>query len=500
MKKLLSLCFATFVIMLTSISLFAAEMAIEHVYVYPRGAQIRLKANVTGEGKILLPNTFDLESISVIPEDGLLLEKVQIVVLNDAQWLPPSLVPLQLRLEDKKRELSSLKSQAVALKQWSALIESSTPADLSVHNLESYLQAAEESRQKKEQERAAVESDIERVEQEITDIKGEIEEKKPQTQGKVIAIEYKTLTSGSLFIEGWTPHARWVPEYSLSLSTNEGRVEGQLLAKVRQHTGLIWNGIIQLHTAQPVSSVETPDIPPLVATFTEPLYGSGAQQNGRMLKTMAVEETAIPSAVEETITDRFFTTKGKISGDNMPVTLLLRDFTMPATVSIECIPLLSSQAWIMASSEAIEDPLLPGKADLFIDGMGSGRTRLPALARGEKLTLAFGQTPSVTATREEIIPKEGSNWFGKGKLAQGYTLNITNGLPFEAELMIKDRIPVSAHEKITVEVETLDPQPAEKDEKKGLLTWKKKFKAGEQWQISVVYRLSFPSDKEIWLK
>ena len=137
MKKLLSLCFATFVIMLTSISLFAAEMVIEHVYVYPRGAQIRLKANVTGEGKILLPNTFDLESISVIPEDGLLLEKVQIVVLNDAQWLPPSLVPLQLRLEDKKRELSSLKSQAVALKQWSALIESSTPADLSVHNLES---------------------------------------------------------------------------------------------------------------------------------------------------------------------------------------------------------------------------------------------------------------------------------------------------------------------------------------------------------------------------
>ena len=37
MKKLLSLCFATFVIMLTSISLFAAEMVIEHVYVYPRG-------------------------------------------------------------------------------------------------------------------------------------------------------------------------------------------------------------------------------------------------------------------------------------------------------------------------------------------------------------------------------------------------------------------------------------------------------------------------------
>ncbi|WMI70874.1 mucoidy inhibitor MuiA family protein [Aminobacterium sp. MB27-C1] len=499
MKKLFLVCFTIIFTLISSATLWATDVAIEQVHVYPRGAQIRLKTSVNGKGEIILPNTFTLESIKVIPGDGLLLKNSQVKVRNNTQWLPPTLTPLSNQIEEKKKELSVLESRLMALKQSTLLMEKAVPSDLSISNMSSYLKTTEETREAKEEEQTSVVNAIEDIKQIIADLTKELEEKKPQTQGKVITVEYTALAKGDLYIEAWSNYARWTPEYILSLSTKDQTIQGQMLAKVTQHTGLTWDGAIQLHTAYPISSVETPELFPLIADFKKTTYQTRSMENAMMLKTAAKDEASL-APMEETLTDRIFTAKGNVEGDNSQTMLLLNELSLPITVSIECIPVLSPQAWIVASTEKVEDPLLAGQADLFIDGVGSGRTSVPQVARGEIIRLAFGQTPSVTAAREEIIPKEGSNWLGKGKLAQGYTINVTNGLPYETELVIKDRIPVSAQEKITVSAESLDPQPTEQDSKKGFLTWKLKLRSGEQKKLSVIYRLSFPAEEEIWIQ
>ena len=73
---------------------------------------------------------------------------------------------------------------------------------------------------------------------------------------------------------------------------------------------------------------------------------------------------------------------------------------------------------------------------------------------------------------------------------------MTNGTPSKVTLQLKDRIPLSAQEKITVETVTVDPKPAEQTNQ-NILTWKIDLNPGAKKTVRVVYRLGYPSDKEI---
>ncbi len=93
------------------------------------------------------------------------------------------------------------------------------------------------------------------------------------------------------------------------------------------------------------------------------------------------------------------------------------------------------------------------------------------------------------------MPREGTTW-GWGKLEKAFTFSVTNGTGTRTAVTVLDRIPVSAQEKIKVEVLAIDPKPARTDDK-GILTWEMTLAPGETRKLTVNYRLTYPADRAI---
>ena len=140
------------------------------------------------------------------------------------------------------------------------------------------------------------------------------------------------------------------------------------------------------------------------------------------------------------------------------------------------------------------EALLPGAAELYVDGVVSGRTNIPEL--GLQGTLPFGMAQRVTADKKRAVGKTGTTWMGKGTLEDGYTIEVSNNMDTEREVEVRDRLPLPADDKITIEDVKITPAPALQD-KENRLTWKLKLKPGETGKIIVEYTLRYPGDETL---
>ena len=101
----------------------------------------------------------------------------------------------------------------------------------------------------------------------------------------------------------------------------------------------------------------------------------------------------------------------------------------------------------------------------------------------------------MTAKVEEAVPREGTTW-GRGKLEKAFTLSVTNGTGTPTSVTVFDRVPVSAQDKIKIEVLAIDPKPT-RQEDRGILAWEMKLAPGETRKLTLKYRLTYPADREI---
>ena len=78
---------------------------------------------------------------------------------------------------------------------------------------------------------------------------------------------------------------------------------------------------------------------------------------------------------------------------------------------------------------------------------------------GESLRLSMGRVPLVMAKGgfDTKIRRE----VDQGDLVDGYDIHVVNGLSSEITVSVIDRIPVSTHQDIKVDVINIDPKPTE---------------------------------------
>ena len=146
--------------------------------------------------------------------------------------------------------------------------------------------------------------------------------------------------------------------------------------------------------------------------------------------------------------------------------------------------------------DSIPAPLMPGAAELMVDGRPSGRTRIPEYGLGQT-RLPFGSVPRLTAKKVPLVESTGSSWLGgSGIFKGGYALEITSGLDAEREVSVRDRLPIPVDERIKLEVKKMDPEPTERDAE-NRLTWKLSLKPGETRRILVEYSLTYPSGQNL---
>lgn len=470
------------------------------VDVYPAGARMTFEIQASGVLETDLPMTIDKESLRVTPGDGVTVKDISVIESPRVGWIPPALQGLADEVEQAKAEVDRLEARSAALEQSIKLLDQAPPEGLDSKELTAYIDAASSKRENVELKLSQTAVLLEKARLSHNLMKAELDKRMPPQTDKVLHVRIDLSGKGACLLSGWSNDARWRPRYRMDLDSSSGAIKALMRPEVIQKTGITWKGDIRLHTVRPKESLTAPDPDPLVVDLRrEPSY---AKSDARALM-MEMEEGAMPApaagnapVVEEGLSDVILKAGGTVPGFGEPVRLDVGTFSLESAVSLLCVPEWSPEAWTVATVERLDRAVLAGECDLFIDGDDSGSTWIENRSAGQDIVIPFGRTPLVTASREEMIPKEGSSWIGKGRMQRGYVIKVTNGLPRETEVKVIDRLPIPAQESITVGKTELKPEPAEHADN-GILTWNFKLPAGGSEEISVSYQVTWPGSEEI---
>ncbi|MBL3538456.1 DUF4139 domain-containing protein [Aminivibrio sp.] len=472
------------------------------VDLYPRGARVLFSVPVAPHVNFDLPGSFDPSTVRPLPADGQKIMSFEATGVPRPGWIPEALRDLHAQIKENEKKLAVLTGRTSAIKQSFELLSGPLPKDLKGSDMPEYVDAARKTRENLETELIAVSAEMDETKKILDALTADFSSRMPPNSDTAVRISARVEGGDQLFVEAWTQQAGWNPFYRMNLDTPSGAIHSSLLAGARQHTGIVLEGDLFFHTAVPSTTVAPPDLPPLVADFAakkvrrSDVMKEMAEISSRANFELAVPAPAAPPEILTAMTDMTTMAKGTLPGDNRQAEFLLGEFDLKSDVSIVSVPVLSEEAWITAETKKLPTPLLPGPAELSVDGRLSAKTRLAEQGAGTDLLLAFGKMPLVKAVREKMVSKEGSTWTGKGRLEDGYFIEITNGLEKKISVVLKDRIPVSAREKISVETIKIEPKPDEQD-KESILSWKLSLAPGEKKRVEVLFRISFPAEETV---
>lgn len=481
----------------------ATPIAISRADFYPRGAKITFSVPYFETIHFELPGTFDAASVRPIPSDGLSVLSFKAVEIPRPGWIPAQLEELWNSIKKKEEKIAILAGKISAIRQSFNILSGPLPKDLKGEDIPNYVEATRKTREGLEIDLIALTTSIEKAQGELETLKNDFSSRIPKNVDRGIAVSAQLSGRGELLVEAWTRYAEWHPFYRMNLDSTSGTISVSLLAKARQQTGILFDGDLYFNTSTPSTTVAPPDLPPLVADFVRKKQREAGTMeetknfpNAASCSEAPMLVAAMSPDIVQTMTYMSTKATGWISGDNATAEFQLGEFTLKGEPSIVVVPTLSEQAWITVESNNISFPILHGSAELSVDGQPSAKTVLSEQGVGTDFILAFGKMPLVKATREKIVPKEGNTWTGKGHIEDGYSIEIVNGLPSKITILVKDRIPLSTQEKISVETVKIEPKPAEID-KQNIVSWKLDFDPGEKKTLNVIFKLSFPADETV---
>jgi uncharacterized protein (TIGR02231 family) len=330
--------------------------------------------------------------------------------------------------------------------------------------------------------------------------------------------------------------ASWHPQYDVRVSLdedgNKGEVELTYIGLVQQSTGENWSQVkLALSTARPSQAAVLPELQPrYLEIFTPPapmMYGASAPRSQAAplrkalmpgappsMDFMAVasglpaEEPAPPVPVQAEVATATTEQSGTayvfkiarsvdIPSDNLPhKTTIARD-NLPCEFDYVSAPALDSTAHLRARiTNTTERVLLPGSSSIFLDGEYVGATEIKMTAPREQLKIFLGIDDTLKIKREQI-----ERTVEKGTLLQGdlrrityaYRVTVHNYAAFARNVIIRDQLPVSQHERIKVKNQTIQPQPAERS-KLELLTWRFTLAPDGEHKLEYRFTIEHPQD------
>jgi uncharacterized protein (TIGR02231 family) len=483
---------------------FAADGLPPHSRVdfYPGRARVVFEVEAAETVKFTLPGTFESSTLRALPARGQKITSFEVAAGDIPGWIPGRLEDLRKSIKEKEEVIAHLTARQASIKQAFGHLSAPLPKELKGADMAEYVETARSLREKLETDLISIAVDLAEAKNDLQGMNKTYSSLMPKNFSNAASITAAVEGGEKLLVEAWTSAADWDAFYKMNLDSESGTITASLYAAARQMTGIDLGGELYFHTTMPSTKVSLPKLGPSIADFEEKYVAptrSRAFDDARMpeLGAAPAPSESAPPQVDRTMTDMSAKASGSLSGDNRKTEFLLGEFEMKSELSIVAVPHLSEEAWITSVVKNLPINLLPGPAELSVDGALSAKTSLRELGEGNELTLAFGKIPLVKSVREKIVPKSGSSWWsGDGKKEDGYTIEVTNGLDKEISVVLKDRIPVSAQEKITIETEKIEPKPAT-HEKNGLLSWELTLAPGEMKKIEVIYKMQYPSDERV---
>ncbi|MBL9049055.1 MAG: DUF4139 domain-containing protein [Tabrizicola sp.] len=305
-------------------------------------------------------------------------------------------------------------------------------------------------------------------------------------------------------------NASWRPVYDLNLTRKEG--DALVLNRsvlVTQYTGEDWAGVaLTLSSSRPSEQAAPTQLWPELRSIgpdveDELLRKSMGASDAAMLPVESIAEAA-PAAITagvamegDTVVYQYPELVTVATGvEDLRLSLDSLDFT--PIVEAVAVPRLDRTAFVMASfTNGSNEPLLPGEAMLFREGVLVGSTWLDVIAPGVETDVGFGALETLRVTRE--MPKRATGETGvftaSNQQTESAVISIENTGDEAWPIRILDQVPYSEQEDLVVDF-TADPSPTETDVEgqRGILAWEFDLAAGGKQTITLEHTLSWPED------
>lgn len=534
---------------------FAADLdfksSIDRVTVYPQGASVtRLTAGQVPAGDHViilkdLPGNIQAESVRVLGKaDGALKQNSvdirQMAINEDAQ--PEERIRLERQIETLQDEMERINRtfsdnqiqrdmlQAIAAK---ALTPNSGNGALVVsgEGMTGLLESAAAKLDALAQGEMDMRGRQRAIGREISDLQNQINEMSSRNNVQTVVminVSADATTNSEFSIEYKIEEAGWRPVYDASLKLGKGADDAGLQlerrALVTQYSPESWENVsLSLSTARPSSATaasnlnpffldQLPEVMPMASdqvrmapTASGQLLSKRGVDKRRGFEAELAQEVAVPEvAVEMAGFQAIFQMPGKasIANNGESKTLTIDSYSLPVDLHVLSVPRIDPSAFLVAGfTFEGETPLLPGEVMLNRDGAFIGKGRLPLLNAGEKHELGFGVDDLVTVERVETAKEKGQSGFVStvNTDERKYKTTVKNLHDFAIETRIIDRIPVSNHEDITVEMGSASTMPTDTnlEDQRGVLRWTNVIDGKGERVIDFGYRVSWPKDMKI---
>lgn len=312
-------------------------------------------------------------------------------------------------------------------------------------------------------------------------------------------------------ITQYVGRAGWRPFYDLNLT----RAGGDALAfdrsvLVTQATGEDWSGVaLTLSSSTPSQQAAPSSLWPELRRI-EP---EGAKDDlsrlsaGAAMDAEAMPEVAAPAPI---------TAAAALEGDTVvyhypdPVTvasgaedlrLALDSLGFTPVVKALAVPRLDATAFVSASfTNSGTEPLLPGEALLFREGVLVGTAWIDGIAPGAEAKIGFGALKTLRLKRE--MPKRAAGETGvfttSNEESESVVITVENTGDEAWPVRLMDQVPYSEQSELEIEV-TASPAPKETDVEgqRGILAWEFDLPAGGKQTITLEHSLNWPEGMEL---
>ena len=315
--------------------------------------------------------------------------------------------------------------------------------------------------------------------------------------------------------------ASWNSMYEIHTDA-EKPLEIRVRAEIRQKTGEDGKDVnVTLRTGAPSFSASVPYLRPCSLEFRKPrpqVYGSSgpmlmkaaaapmmarnemamedsAMGDTAMLETIRTEEAEISAA--ETMTEYILASAFDISSGSDGLTVDLQSFELNAKYRLIAVPKADMKVCLTAEIRTEDLPVIVnGNAAVYLNEMYTGTVLLAPDRTEETFAVVLGNEERISVFREEKR-KKGQEALIRNLRSEDYEteIRIVSAKDEPVTIVIKDQIPVSREQAITVDVKQTDK--AEHDAETGELKWELELKPREIRTLHIAYRISWPKDKTI---
>ncbi len=366
--------------------------------------------------------------------------------------------------------------------------------------------------------------EILRGQKELEELNRKLEKLSEQSSSPVMVAEVVAPAAGTYAFElrYFENAAGWQPVYEVH-SDGETDLEMRMRARIHQNTTEDWKGVeTSLLTGNPTSAGSVPDLLSLFLDIRQnrpvmkakaagmarmamdedccmeeaaeaPMmpFGASAQMNMARMATMDAGVNEDQTSTEYVLPGRRDVLK---TGDN---TADIRSYRIPAVYRIVSVPSLDQSAYLVASVKPSDLPVTAEiNPSVYHKGIYTGKIWLdPDLTR-EEIEITLGKEERIHLSREQTARKTSTSLLkGRRTVEYGYETRVSNTSSADAQVVIRDQVPVSQNKDISVEV--LEISGAELAKESGLLTKALDVPAGGSAVFRVGYRVSSPRDKQI---